>query len=130
MFLGSQSQYPLQNTNTLSNTHTHFLSNTHTHTLSPTRQHTLSLLHTHTLSLSHTTAAVIPEKVFKCVHDDAQHTATHCNTLQHTATHCNTLQHTVTHCNERGTSIRRIFIRHDAFIHDMGWLRLLGSLKT
>jgi len=26
---------------------------------------------------------------------NAQHTATHCNTLQHTATHCNTLQHAV-----------------------------------
>jgi len=30
--------------------------------------------------------------------DDAQHTATRCNTLQHTATHCNTLQHAAAHC--------------------------------
>jgi len=52
-----------------------------------------------------------------------QHTATHCNTLQHTATHCNTLQHIAAHCNRLEIQIEW----HSKC--NMGWLRLVGSLK-
>jgi len=48
---------------------------------------------------------------------------THCNTLRHTATHCNTLQHTATHCNTMQQRERL------TLLIDMGWLRLVGSLK-
>jgi len=54
-----------------------------------------------------------------------QHAATHCNTLQHAATRCNTLQHTATRCN----TLQRITAICNLLQHDMGWLRLVGSLK-
>jgi len=60
-------------------------------------------------------------------------------TLQHTATrcHCNTLQHTcaMTHCY-RNISVwsaiipHPIVIKHDTKIFDMGWLWLVGSIKS
>jgi len=57
----------------------------------------------------------------------AQHTATHCNTLQHTATHCNTLQHTATHCNtlpvSRQTQAQPV--KNHISTHCRHWISLL-----
>jgi len=65
-----------------------------------------------------------------------QHTAIYCNTLQHTTLHCNTLHHTVTPYNTLRHTTPHCNTRHHTATHrlvgllGMGWLRLVGSLKS
>jgi len=77
----------------------------------------------------------------ECHCNTLQYAATPCNTLQYTATPCNTLRHTIPHCNTlHHTATHDTTLQHTAWwvtathrlvgLLGMGWLRLVGSLKS
>jgi len=108
---------------------------------------TLQHIATHYSTLQHTAihCSIMHHTATFAIHyNTLQHTATQCNMLHHIATHCNTLQHIATYCIMKfctgmvrhptcpaALPTDNVCVWHDAFICclDMGWLRLVGSLK-
>jgi len=113
---------------------THY--NTLQHTAWPSRQITDTMKHTATQcntpqhaatrcnTLQHTATQ------YNTMHDHPDRLQTHRNTLQHSAILCNTLQHSAILCNtlhDHPDKLQLWKVQHDA--HDMGRLRLVGSLQ-
>ena len=106
-------------------------------TLQNTLQHTLQHTATHCNTLRGRTSRDTSSS-------SDGHITTYCNTLSHTATYCNTLSHTATYCNTSDLTsddcglvtnasdlgLAGFLVAFLLFAATMGWLRLVGSLKS